>query len=607
MTGDNGDDWAAVRAIWPARQRLSDLELTRRARDEDGIPVLARSTGVNRFPASISQEHLFRLHELDPSSSAYIPPMALRLRGDLRQDLLDEALAALVARHEVLRSGLELDAEHQLMQVVAPAEAISVRLDIESADGSDVPGRTQHMLCETMNFGDPSLFRVRLWRIEGSEPKPEWVLVLCIPHIVAGGWSFRILADELARMCNLGAAGRPAALADRPVQFADFATWQNGRLSSSAFAAHLRYWQNALADSTGLALTSDRRKRAEDSFRGGAIPCLVPSKLVDALTRVGQQGGTTLHMVLLTAFALALDAWSEHESDRHDIVIGAPVAGRSRAELEHVVGCFANLVPVWVRPYDAVTFRDLLRQVRSTCMAGRAHEDVPLELIVPEIGGTRRSSLSAPFNVTLSLSDMLLGPMRLHSLETEFLDLLPEDANFDLTLALAPSDDGGLSGWPIHSLDLFDPSAADHLRTNIQRIPTAIAAEHDARLAHFTDLVSPGWTDREAVTPAAADTSGAADPLPKVLTMIWSETLGVEPIGPRDDFFDLGGHSLLATLIGSEIRDLFRVELPPRFFIDAPTVAALTDLVRAQGARQNVDVDQVAEIVLALRHGSAST
>src|ERR1043166_7717092 len=222
------------------------------------------------------------------------------------------------------------------------------------------------------------LFRARLLRL-GDE---EHVALFTMHHIISDGWSMAILVREVAALYEAGVTGRASPLAALPIQHADYSAWQRDWLRGEVLERHLDYWRAQLADAPAATeLPADRPRPPVMSFRGAWEDVALPAELSGALAALSRREGATLFMTLLTAFQVLL----HHYSAQTDIVIGSPIAGRNRTEIEGLIGFFVNTLLLRTKLAGNPTFRELLRQVRETALEAYAHQDVPFEKTVQQL------------------------------------------------------------------------------------------------------------------------------------------------------------------------------------------------------------------------------
>ncbi|WP_449477252.1 amino acid adenylation domain-containing protein [Streptomyces abikoensis] len=478
----------AISELSPERRALLSRRLARARTGEESVPRLPRTPGVSRFPASAGQERLYFQHELDPAATTYLLPIVLRLRGDLREDALRAALATVTDRHEALRTGFEMVTGEGLRQVITAPGGAAAALTAEECDAAGVGARIRELVTRPFDLAGPSLLRSALWRVRDAGPDGHWVLALCVHHIVVDGWSLGVLVDDLMEAYTAAVEERPARLPELPVQYADFAAWQRARSEGEQARDDLAHWREALAGTPELHLPGDRPRPAAPGFAGGAVPVPLPAALTDRLAALGRSEQATPFMVLLAAFAVVLHRWS----DQRDLLVGTPVAGRSRPELERLVGFFVNTVPLRLEVEPSASFRELLRHTRARSLAGFAHQELPYERIVQAAGEEHGGGRAALLRVMLALRNVPFRELRLPGVEVTVDDTTSSGADLDLTVEFSPAPGGGLSGWLGYARDLFDEDTAARIGEALRTVLDAVAADADAAVADLPVMPAAG-------------------------------------------------------------------------------------------------------------------
>ncbi len=421
-----------VPAIEPAPQPPVD-DLT-----HDRTPDAQRALGpgvIDRAPLSLAQERLWFLHQLEPESGAYHIPAALRLRGTLHLDALRRAFAALAGRHSSLRTTFTTR-EGIAEQVV---HDLSIALPVIDLSGVASRGSDREALADSIartqarkpfDLGRGPLLRAAVIRLAND----HHILAVTMHHIVSDGWSVGVMVRELSAFYRAFAAGTsvPVALAEPlAIQVTDHARWQRRHLVGDVLAQQLAYWRQQLAGAVPqLDLPTDFPRPARRSDRGGVVEIVIGAKHVASLERLAGQQGATLFMVLLAAF----QAFLHRHTGERNILIGSPVAGRNRLELEPLIGFFVSTLVLRADLRDDPTFEDLLIQARNTVLDAQANQDVPFEKLVEELGVVRDLSSTPLFQVMLVLQNAPSGPLELGELAVEPLATTSASAAFDLTL-----------------------------------------------------------------------------------------------------------------------------------------------------------------------------
>ncbi|RPH58046.1 MAG: non-ribosomal peptide synthetase, partial [Burkholderiales bacterium] len=405
---------------WP-----DDIEAPRHAVQAADLPA------TTALPvASHAQEALWFIDRLRGPSDLYHVTHALRLSGALDVDALECSLAALVERHPCLRTGFQ-EYDGKLLQVVRAA--VPVRLERLDAAGVTAVERERslHALLqagtkEPFDLTRPPLFRGRLIRVADD----EHVLLLVAHHVVTDGWSMGIIAREIATLYAGFAAGRQPSLPAVEARFVEFAKAQRERTESAAGAKDLAYWRGQLADLEPLELPCDAGASEQAPRSGRMHYATVPDRLVQDLKSLARRERATLFMVMLAAYQVLL----MRLSGREDFAVGAPVTGRSRTDLEGVVGYFVNSLVVRTDLAGAPRFRELLGRTRQTVLDALAHQQAPFEQLVNELAPERRADRNPLFDVMLNFMDGIRDTFSLPGLRCDEVELPWLQAKFAMTL-----------------------------------------------------------------------------------------------------------------------------------------------------------------------------
>jgi amino acid adenylation domain-containing protein len=418
-------------------------------------------------PLSFAQQRLWFLEQWEPGSTAYLLPYAWRLQGPLDLVVLEASLTALATRHESLRTSFAMVDGHPV-QVIAPVASVSVPvLDLTSLPASTREGEVQRLVHEDAH--QPFDLTIGpLWRGQLLRMTPEeHVLLLTLHHIITDGWSMGIMFQEMSALYAAQVTGQPATLPSLPIQYADFAVWQRQWLQGDMLDRQLAYWRTQLAETPlSLELPTDTPRPLQQTYRGNRISFTLPPSLTQALKALSQQEGVTLFMTLLATFQILLARYT----GQADILVGTPIAGRTHTELESLIGFFVNTLVLRVRFQSQPTFREVLQQVRETCLNAYAHQDVPFEKLVEDLKPVRDPSRHPFFQVMfqLHLADSS-GGLTLPSMEIVKLAQTSQTAKFDLSLSLALNEER-LQGSFTFNSDLFTSSTISRLALHYQTL-----------------------------------------------------------------------------------------------------------------------------------------
>jgi amino acid adenylation domain-containing protein len=470
-----------LRAVFEA-PTVADLTGRVEALRRAGAPVLPPIVPVDRggaVPLSFAQERLWFLDRLQPGSAFYNVPVALRLGGTLDAAALERALAGVVRRHEALRTTFR-EVDGRPAQVIAPFAGFALPIEElahlpEPAREAEARRRATDEAARPFDLAAGPLFRAALLRL-GAE---DHVLLLSMHHAVSDGWSLGVLFAELGALYAAHRDGREPALADLPVAYADYAVWQREQLRGEALDRQLAYWKGRLHDAPALLeLPADRPRPAVQGFRGARAWTELPAALAGTIEALARSEGATPFMVTLAAFQVLLSKYAGTD----DLVVGTPIAGRGRREVEALVGFFSNTLALRADLSGDPTFRVLVGRVREATLGAFEHQDLPFEKLVAELQPERSLGHSPLFQVTFALEDGEAFAGVLPGVRSERLDADVQAARFDLSLALAPHA-GGITGVLLYSADLFDAATARRMLDHLGRVLEQVTADADVRLS----------------------------------------------------------------------------------------------------------------------------
>ncbi len=489
----------------PTVERLAArIEAARGAGESvDAVPL--RQVGrTGPIPASFAQERLWFLEQMRPGEATYAIPAALRMAGPLDAEALRRALEEIVRRHEALRTVFARSGGRPV-QVVRPAERLE--LPVEEVAAGESPeaalrARMQEEAQRLFDLEEGPLFRVALLRL-GAD---EHALLLSMHHIVSDGWSMGVLLRELAALYAAFLADGPSPLAELPVQYADFAAWQRAWLQGEALERQVAFWRERLAGAPAvLELPTDHPRPAVQGSRGAVHAFTVPLATADAARELGRREGVTLFMTLASAWALLLSRYSGAQ----ELVVGVPTAGRTRRELEELIGFFVNALPLRAELGGDPSTRELLARTREAVLAGYAHQDVPFEKLVEELRVERSLAHSPIFQVMFTLMDAPLTVPELPGLAMRAMEGQTGTAKFDLTLGVLNAEDG-LRAELEYATDLFDRASAERLGERFRALLEGMIADPARPVSGISFLaedereqVLRGWAGARTEVPLA--------------------------------------------------------------------------------------------------------
>ncbi|WP_374211152.1 amino acid adenylation domain-containing protein [Nocardia sp. CDC159] len=467
----------SVRSLFEAPTVAALAAAVERSADRARPPLVAIER-PDRIPLSFAQQRMWFLNQFDPAAAVYNIPVAIRLSGALDVDALRQAVADLVARHEILRTTYPLTGDGPI-QVIHPAREVAVDLEPREVTAAALAAEVTEIVSAGFDVTAEIPFRTALLRLDPA----EHILVFVAHHIATDGWSLGPLTRDLVLAYSGRAAGEPPAWAPLPVQYADYALWQQRALGSeddpeSALAEQISYWRAELAAlPEQLDLPADRPRPAVASHRGATVSFEIDAELHRALKELARQHNSTLFMVVHAALAVLL----ARLSGTRDIAIGTPIAGRGEAALDDLVGMFVNTLVLRTEVDPGAAVADLLRAVRRTDIGAFAHADVPFERLVELLDPVRSTARHPLFQVALAFQNLATSELRLPGLTVSGLDALPTPAKFDLQLTVAEHTDSsgiaqGLSAALTYATDLFDEATVRGFADRFRRVLAGLAA-----------------------------------------------------------------------------------------------------------------------------------
>ena len=420
------------------------------------------------LPLSFAQQRLWFLDQLEPGSPAYNVPSAVRLNGEVSAAKLSAVFAEVVRRHEALRTTFG-ERDGQPVQVITPAGPPPRIPEIDLSGLSEPEAAARALaLAEARTPFDLArgpLLRLALLRLG----ERDHVLLINLHHIVSDGWSLGVLLREIAALW----AGGPGALPDLPVQYADFAVWQREWLRGEVLEAQLAYWRERLAGAPRvLDLPLDHPRPALQTFRGESKAFTLPPRLSEALREVCRQEGATPFMVLMAAWALLLGRHAHQD----DVLLGTPIAGRNRREVEELIGFFVNTLVMRADLSGSPSFSELVGRGRQAALDGYAHQDVPFERLVEELAPERDLAHPPIFQVLFVFQNAGGRPVSVPGLTLTPLAIDSGVAKFDLTLTLREGEGRAFEGALERNADLFDALTAERLLGRFEALLEAAAA-----------------------------------------------------------------------------------------------------------------------------------
>jgi amino acid adenylation domain-containing protein len=467
-------------------QLATDIETLIRNGLGEQIPLVKRAdSDAESAPLSFAQQRLWFIDQLVPGGTFYNVSSAVRLQGRLDISALERTITEVTRRHEVLRTTFQM-VDGEPAQVIAPVQPFALPVKdlsalTEQQQEEELGRLLSDFSAQPFNLSQDSLLRVGLVRL-GED---SHAVMLGTHHIISDGWSMSVLVKEVAAIYEAFSRGEPSPLPELAIQYADFAVWQREWLRGEALERELSYWRKQLNGAPPvLELPTDRPRPAVQAYRGASHSFHVSAEVSAGLKALSRSEGATLFMTLLAAFKVLLSRYS----GQTDIVVGTPIAGRNRVELEPLIGFFVNTLALRTRLSSALNFREVLQQVRETALEAYAHENLPFEKIVEELNPERALSHTPLVQVVFGFQSLLeqeatnVSDLTMKSFGNE-----SGTARFDVVQNMFETEKG-LSGSLHCNTDLFDLETIKQMSEHFQRLLHSIVEHPDVAISELALL-----------------------------------------------------------------------------------------------------------------------
>ncbi|MGA9769788.1 MAG: amino acid adenylation domain-containing protein, partial [Blastocatellia bacterium] len=495
----------------PTVSGLAEI-VERATRAGDGITVsaiekLGRDAGL---PLSFAQQRMWFLTQLEPDNPFYNIFFAFRLDGPLDLTALDKSICEILSRHESLRTRFSM-VDGSVLQIVTqepPGNQTAIRevVDLselpESERELEVLGRAKVEAQAPFDLTTGPLLRVNVLRLS----EQEHVALVNMHHIASDGWSIDLFLRETASLYEAYCNGQSASLAELPVQYADFASWQREWLQGEQLERELSYWKQHLATASfTLDLPTDKPRPDIQTFRGAMVNIALPGNLLESLKAIGRETNTTVFMTLLAVFQVLLYRYT----GQGQVSVGTPIAGRTRAEVEPLIGFFANTLVMSTEVSSDLTFKDFLSRVREVALGAYAHQELPFEHLVEVLQPERDLSRTPLFQVMMVHQNAATETIETTALKLRPIEVEVESSKFDLTLFVKQGAHGLAAAFE-YSTDLFDGATISRMAAHFKSLLEAIIAAPERRLSDLPLLTESeqrllsSWNETKAGYPSDA-------------------------------------------------------------------------------------------------------
>ncbi len=461
------------------KQKLFEELLKKKGINVPKGAVLTRRNDPGPHKLSFAQRRIWFLQQFDVESAAYNDPTALLIKGPLNIPVLEQTFNEIIHRHQVLR--MTFPAQNgQPVQVPHKDERIDVSVTIlQQETGKAVDEQIREFVNrlsgQPFDLSKDMPIRAALLKIGDN----DYALVANIHHLVLDGWSKGIMLQELMDLYQSFSQGKPSPLDELPVQYTDFVHWQHEWLQGKIFESQLTYWKGQLTGAPPvLELPTDFPRPNLPTGRGSLEPFSLSRQKFQALNELARREEVTLFMVLMAAYNTLLYRYSAQE----DILIGTPIAGRQRVELENLIGLFVNTLVIRTDLSGEPTFKTLLARVRAAALEAYAHQDIPFEKLVEELNPQRNLSVTPLFQVMFQLQNAPMPPAHISGLVISPIQIDTGFSQVDLSVTLW-EEDSIMKGTFEYNTDLFQSSTILRMIGHFQNLLAGIIADVDRQIS----------------------------------------------------------------------------------------------------------------------------
>jgi non-ribosomal peptide synthetase component F/short-subunit dehydrogenase/acyl carrier protein len=428
-------------------------------------------------PLSFAQQRMWFLDQYEEHSTFYNMPGLYHLEGPLDQDALEMAFQRLIERHEVLRTNYVV-LEGQPVQKIHPRMNWLLERNVlggesEEEKRAELWKKVHEQMQHRFSLSEDRLMRAALY----SFTVTHHYLFVTLHHILADGWSMKVMITDLAELYSAAVQKREANLPPLSVQYADYAAWQARILAEGRMEAQRHFWVRELHGTADIPLPIDFVRPEKQTFNGERLAIEFSSEMSERIAQLSRRYRTTPYITMLTAFAILLGRFCEHS----DICLGTPIANRTRKELESLIGFFANTLVLRIRPETGMTFESVLEQVKKTAVDAYAHQDIPFDQVVEAVQPVRDASRNPLFQVFFSLNEWPQSSYEMEKVALKVVELEDKTAKFDLYLMVYTGPER-MSGFFEYNTDLFRADTIRSLFSALNSVLEQIVDRPDGRI-----------------------------------------------------------------------------------------------------------------------------
>lgn len=451
----------------------------------DAYSSIAAVERPENLPLSFAQRRLWFLNRLEKNHDAYNISFALRLQGALSETAVKQSVESIVMRHESLRTSFSMHEDNPVQVISKHVSDAFICIDLEKLVVMDadfdkekaIKQLAQKNAGHHFNLEQAPLFKVTLVRVSVQ----DYVLLICMHHIISDAWSMGVLIEEFSRAYNAFAQGLALSLEPLPVQYADFALWQQ---QPGLFEDQLQWWEQQLDGLPECVSLPTDHPRSAGGFNGsGSVTEILSANITQRLKLLAQDANASLFMVLLTLFKVLIYRYSGD----NDFAVGTPIANRNRSEVESLIGFFVNTLVIRSKLNEKTTFKDFLNEVKTCTLDAYQHQDIPFERVVDRLNPSRNPHVSPLFQVMFMLQNVPLEQLVLHNLNVLQVADGHRVARFDLTLCVEERLDSLFATMDFNTR-LFEQDTIKQFMSNFIRLAELVTEDPNLPVTHYAVL-----------------------------------------------------------------------------------------------------------------------
>ncbi|AXG70214.1 tyrocidine synthase 3 [Kordia sp. SMS9] len=446
------------------------------------------------YPLTSSQGRLWVLSQFEGGGQAYNIPGVLKMEGSLDATALELSFRYLIERHDSLRMYF-VEKDGEVYQKILSAKALNFTLDTQQISQEELEAKIASFYQEEFDLSKAPLLSARLLEVS----KDQYYLLFAIHHIIGDGWSMEVLTKELMQVYKQLINQEEVTLSKLTIQYQDYVVWSQSQEQQAAIQKQEDYWlEKFTGELPVLALPSYQRRPLVKTYNGSTKHYSFGKELSEKLNQFSKTQGATLYMTLLAGVNGLLYRYT----NQNDIIIGAPIAGRSHEALEHQVGLYLNTLAIRTRFEGNNSFKELVETQKATLVEAYTNQDYPFDSLIEKLKLKRDTSRSALFDVMVVLQNQRETAVALEGLHiTPYSDIERDVSKFDISFSFTEDTEGihlrleynndiydaQLIDQLYHHLEQFITSALEHQEESIQSLTILSQEEETQLLTTFND------------------------------------------------------------------------------------------------------------------------